>query len=347
MKKYLNTNIFFQGDTKITALLTSLIAVVFILLEIIIKESIYNNYNFILYNTVDIYNLQTMLGFPGMFILSLFLIISFVLICGLFKRKKWSTFLSGPFSRMDIRKRELFLMLCCIVAFIIVFLIVILRFSIANESLISYIDEFSKVILIDLVRIIFISLTLTSVLFLVDSLTSNMYITIGSIFVTGIYILVFMVTINGSFSWQYNGYFYKLIEFARRSIYALLFGELIYINSYEFIIVLGLLLIVTILCTLISKKLTNKIKVENMTDAFIFNNIKKIVPFIISTLIGMIVGMIIFERLFLSGIIEINISELTKPLISIGIISITSIIVYIVINSSLKTLKNKIPKKYI
>ena len=84
-----------------------------------------------------------------------------------------------------------------------------------------------------------------------------------------------------------------------------------------------------------------------MGDAFIFSIIRKIVPILLSTLIGMVVGMIIFNWVLFSDEFEIALNEITHPIMSFGIIIIISIIAYIIIQSTIKVLKNKIPKKYI
>jgi len=347
MKKYLNKNIFFQGDARIFALLLSLLVATYMILELSIKTSLYSNYEFILYNYYGTRNIQTPLGVIGIFILLIFLVISFISICGIFKRKKWATLLSGPFSRMDIRKRELVLMMGCVIGFILIFLLACIRYSIANDILVSYMKGFWWLVSIDVIRIIFISLCAISILFFIDSLTSNMYITLGSIFAIGVYVFAFLVTIRNSFSWSYNGILNKIEIFIREMLYAILLGEELHIYTYKFLIGLLILILVTIICTIITKKLTLKIKIENMSEAFIFNIIRNIVPILLSTLIGMIVGFIIFEWLVYTVEVEVALNQITQPLMSFGIISCISIIAYIIIKYSINILKNKIPKKYI
>ena len=347
MKKYLNNNIFFQGDARIFSLLIGLFVGTYTVLEITLESSLYNNYDFMLYTNYGKENMESPLGFLGVFILLIFLVISFVLICGMFKRKKWATLLSGPFSRMDIRRRELVLMIGCVIGFILMFLLVWIRYSVSNDILVSYINGFWGLIVIDIVRIIFISLATISILFLIDSLTSNMYITLVSLFAIGSYSLAGLLTIKISFLWPYNGGINETAKFIDEILYEILLGEELHIYTYKFLISLLILILITIICTIITKKLTLKIKIENMGDAFIFSIIRKIVPILLSTLIGMVVGMIIFNWVLFSGEFEIALNEITHPLMSFGIIIIISIIAYIIIQSTIKVLKNKIPKKYI
>ena len=345
MKKYLNKNIFFQGDAKIFSVLMSLLLLVGVFLDITMNNSNYNDYRFILYNYSD--QVKNPLGIVGMFILVVFLVICFVLICGMFKRKKWATLLSGPFSRIDIRKRELTLMIGCIIGFILLFLLVCERNYIANDVLNSYIKGFWILVVIDIIRIIVVSAALTSILFFIDSLTSNMYVTLGSMFAIGAYCIVVIITIVSSFLWAYNSIARKIWKYITIMIDSILFGTEINIHKYIFFTGLIILIIITIVCTIITKKLTKKIKVENMGDALIFRSIRKIAPILLSTLIGMIVGSIIFKGLLVDNRLDVVLNTVTYPLVSIGIITIISIIIYIIIKSISKVLKNKIPRKYI
>ncbi|MBB6623865.1 hypothetical protein [Clostridium gasigenes] len=345
MKKYLNKNIFFQGDAKIFSVLMSLLLLVGVFLDITMNNSNYNDYRFMLYNYSD--QVKNPLGIVGMFILVVFLVICFVLICGMFKRKKWATLLSGPFSRIDIRKRELTLMIGCIMGFILLFLLVCERNYIANDVLNSYIKGFWILVVIDIIRIVVVSAALTSILFFIDSLTSNMYVTLGSMFAIGAYCIVVIITIGSSFLWAYNSIVRKIWEYITIMIDSILFGAEINIHKYLFFTGLILLIIITIVCTIITKKLTEKIKVENMGDALIFRSIRKIAPILLSTLIGMIVGTIIFKGLLVDNRLEVVLNTVTYPLISIGIITIISILIYIIIKSISTVLKNKIPGKYI
>ncbi|MBU3106661.1 hypothetical protein [Clostridium gasigenes] len=345
MKKYLNKNIFFQGDAKIFSVLMSLLLLVGVFLDITMNNFNYNDYRFMLYSYSD--QVKNPLGIVGMFILVAFLVICFVLICGMFKRKKWATLLSGPFSRIDIRKRELTLMIGCIIGFILLFLLVCERNYIANDVLNSYIKGFWILVVIDIIRIVVVSAAVTSILFFVDSLTSNMYVTLGSMFAIGAYCIVVIITIGSSFLWAYNSIVRKIWKYITIMIESILFGTEINIHKYIFFTGLVILIIITIVCTIITKKLTKKIKVENMGDALIFRSIRKIAPILLSTLIGMIVGTIIFKGLLVDNRLEVVLNTVTYPLMSIGIITIISIIIYIIIKSISTVLKNKIPRKYI
>lgn len=348
MKKYLNKSIFFQGDAKIVTLLSVLIMIAWVALEFIINNSYNSEYRWRLYDYSS-YS-YTLLGASGILILGMFLVVSFIVICGLFKRKKWATLLSGPFSKIDIRKRELTLMIVSIVGFILMFLLVSIRYSIANDILVSYTKGYWTYVIIDIIRVIVIGLTITSILFVIDSLTSNMYITLGVLFAIGAYLITIMITAGSLFTWTYDGARREIQDFIFNILEGVLCGAKEYIYSYEFLIGIVLLVLITVICTVTTKKLIKKTKVEYMGEALVFKFTRKIAPFLLSTLIGMNAGIIIFENLLWQGSFDklgVEVNSTTYPIIGIGIIIIISLIANIIIKCIIKALKNKIPKKYI
>lgn len=347
MNKYFNKNIFFQGDAKIFTILTSLLILVWALLEVCIKSSFYSEVNGIIYDYSGYGYTNTPLGRVVVIILSIFLIISFILICGMFKRKKWSTLLSCAFTRMEIRKRELTLMIGCIIGFILIFLLVCIRYYISNDILLSYINGFWNLIAMDVIRIILVSGALTAVLFCIDSLTSNMYVTLGGIFSIGLYCGSIILTISNSFIWNYSNMRSSVSYFIREIISSILVGSKKDVYSYKFLIGMISIILIIIVCGFITVKLTRKIKVEHMGEAILFKPIRNIMPFFISTLIGMGAGVIIFQNLLWNSMFELSLNSTLYPIVSFGIIIIISIIVNIIIKCSIRSFKNKIPKKYI
>lgn len=347
MKKYLNKNIFFQGDGKIFILLSSLLVVLELLLEVYINNNYANDYTWVIYDySHTVYNL-TPLGTMGVMLLGVFLIICFIIICGMFKRKKWATLLSGPFSKMDIRKREVALMIGCIIGFILMFLLVCIRYSIANDVFISYIKGYWLLVGVDVIRIIVIGSAITAVLFCIDSITSNIYVTLCSIFSIGAYIVAIMGTVSNSFIREYSYEMTKINKFLSNMFDSVLVGNEYFIYSYEFLIGLIIILLLTVIFGFIAKKLTAKLKVEHMGEPLVFKSTRKVLPFLISTFIGMTSGNIIFSNLLWSGDLEVYLDTITYPMFSLGIIIAVSIVAYIIIKLVMKALKNKIPKKYI
>lgn len=347
MKKYLNKNVFFQGDAKIGIILASLFIAVWVLLEFYIKNSYDTNYNYIIYDYSGYVYSNTPLGRIIIVVLSVFLVLSFISICGMFKRKKWSTLLSCTFSRIDIRKRELVLMGGCIIGFILIFLLVCIRYSIENAILVSYIDEFWTLVGIDVIRIIIVSLAITAILFFIDSLTSNMYVTLGTIFTIGLYCGAIVMTIGSCFLLDYSVSSSSITIFIMDIIKSIIIGSKENVYTYEFLSGVIAIIVMTSICGLITKKLTGKMKIEHMGDAFIFSQIRNIIPFLLSTLIGMGIGNIIFQNLLWNGNFKLSLNSVSYPVVSFGIIIIVSIIANIIIKSSIKAFKNKIPKKYI
>ncbi|MBX7364980.1 hypothetical protein K4H50_13235, partial [Clostridium chauvoei] len=129
-------------------------------------------------------------------------------------------------------------------------------------------------------------------LFFLDSLFSNLYMLICSVVFIGIYSITLILNIEFLFNYyirfnsivkpitnfifNYNYYNTKIIEFFTVAIMIILIG-----------IILGL----------ISSLLTNKIKVENMTNGIMFKIPKKVGLFMIYTFNGLLLSPFIVETI--------------------------------------------------
>ncbi|CDG01818.1 Hypothetical Uncharacterized protein [Clostridium chauvoei JF4335] len=225
-------------------------------------------------------------------LLVLYLSIIYMISVGIFKRKKWSTLLSGPFSKKDIRRRELILVIMSTMVFFIIYYILIISGYIRNSELISYLNVFNNVIILDFIRMFSISILVIGGLFFLDSLFSNLYMLIFSVVFIGIYSITLILNIEFLFNYyirfnsivkpitnfifNYNYYNTKIIEFFTVAIMIILIG-----------IILGL----------ISSLLTNKIKVENMTNGIMFKIPKKVGLFMIYTFNGLLLSPFIVETI--------------------------------------------------
>lgn len=92
MKKYLNNNLFYQGDANIFLPLCIVYIVAFILI-IIVSDSYFSfQISKYLYNQMSS---RFIFSFDGVFLLVAYIGIVYMVTVGIFKRKKWSTFLAG------------------------------------------------------------------------------------------------------------------------------------------------------------------------------------------------------------------------------------------------------------
>lgn len=286
MKKYLNKSLFYQGDAKIILPLALAYVGVFLITKIIIDD--YFNWR-LKGNLYNGYNNNLIYSFECVVILILYLIISYIIIVGMFKRKKWSTLLSGPFSRLDIRKRELILIIICAILYLIGYLIIIGQGAIKNAEIIRYIGDFKENIFMDVIRIISISTITIGGLALLDSIFANTYYLIGS----GIFIFIYFIALilnleSGLYS--YINYENKGIRYVYNRIIEYLNGVHIgsSISKLEIITISAFFVITGVILIFIAKRLTNNMLVEHMNEGIILNFPKKIAEFMLQTFIGII-----------------------------------------------------------
>ncbi|GAA0083819.1 hypothetical protein UT300007_02580 [Clostridium sp. CTA-7] len=329
MKKYLNEGLFYQGDAKIILPLTIAYIGAFLFNKMIISEFFTWTIRQKLYNN----NMnQLIYPFVGIVTLILYLIVIYTISVGIFKRKKWSTLLAGPFSRMDIRKRELCIVVMSNFVYILIYLVIVGQGIIENMEIISYIGNFKEIIIIDLIRIISISIITIGGLALLDSIFSNIYYLIGSMIFIGVYIISLLINFQlGSFTYidstdtsgvryVYNG----LTEYLQ----GVAIGNKI--SSLQITCISLSFIITGIILILIAKKLTNKMLVEHMNEGIIFNFPKKVVQFMLVTFLGVLFAPIL-SNLINEFYFYYTLGNLEIIFIRIGIIVISSILSYLLL----------------
>ena len=344
MKKYLNRSLFYQGDSKIILPL-----ILLYISSVIINNLIITSYfeNDLLRNLYSFnYGIDYLINnFIGILYLIIYICIAYIISVGVFKRKKWNTLLSGPFSRMDIRKREFFIISMSALIYLIIFIGLIIQKIYIYYEVVRYVDFFMIKVLLDILRIISISTIAIGGLALLDSFFSNLYYMVASI----IFIFIYVIGIFVNYSYLISHYVessYNRIS-GTRIIINYLEG---YYNNYDnymgitigisiFFIVAGLI------CLIIGKKLTNKMLVENMNEGIIFNFPKRILEFMIVTFPGIILSQSIVEvinaRYFYYNLNENN--RFKFIIITIGVLTIIS---YISLKTVKKGLKNKKDRYY-
>lgn len=344
MKKYLNKSLFYQGDSKIILPL-----ILLYLSALIVNNSIINSYfeNKILADLYSFFysNGYLINSFIGILYLIIYICIAYIISVGFFKRKKWTTLLSGPFSRMDIRKREFYIVLISALVYLIIFVGLLIQKTYIYHDVIRYIDSFMVRVLLDLLRMISISILAIGGLALLDSLFANLYYMIASI----IFIFIYIMGIFMNYSYYISYYIestYNIVN-GTRNIFNYLEG---YYDTFENYIgiIIGIsifFIIVGLICLLIGKKLTNKMLVENMNEGVIFNFPKRILEFMIVTFPGIFLSPSIVEvingRYFYYNLDVINRFKFT-----IVTIFVLTVISYISLKIIKRTLKNKKERYY-
>lgn len=328
MKKYFNKAIFYQGDGSI--LIPLLVTYVSAFIINLLATSNYFSW----YIRTSLYNQgnkENILTFSHIFLFGLYMIVVYVITVGIYKRKKWSTLLAGPFSRMDIRKREFLIISISSVVYIIAFLYSILRGWASERETLSYIGGFYELVFLDTLKLICIAVLIMGVLALLDSMFSNIYYLFGTIVFSFMYLVFLYSNFGQALSYYKNSYIYGLdyiINGIMEYIGYVNVGN--HITDFQVIIISIILLVVGITLIFISKKLTNKMLLEDMNEGIIFNLPKKIARFMIITFPGMILALLVSEMIdsmyfmYSLGIYKLSI-------IRLGIIIVVSIICHFIL----------------
>lgn len=296
MKKYLNSNLFYQGDANIFLPLCIVYVATFILTLIATNSYFTWEIHYYLYNQME---MRFVFSYEGVFLLIAYIAIVYVITVGVFKRKKWSTFLAGPFSRIDIRARELIIIIFSIIIYISIFLAVMLKNYIQYYDILIYVNDFYKILILDIIRIISISTLTIGILAILDSIFANFYYLVGAGIFSFIYLVFLLLNFSTVLSYYSNGEAYGL-NYVYNGLMEYLSGSSIgnSISVLQIICMSSVFIIVGIILIFISKKLTNKMLVENMNEGIIFDLPKKVAGFMIVTFIGLV------SAYFISGLIE-------------------------------------------
>lgn len=291
MKKYLNKSLFYQGDAKI--ILPLAIAYIGVILFSKISLSQYFDWQ-IKQRLYGYYQDSFIFSFDGVVILLLYLIIVYIISVGIFKRKKWSTLLAGPFSRMDIRTREFIIVVMSAIFYLLCYLVIVGQETVQNIEIISYMGNFRKIVIIDVIRIISISTITIGGLALLDSIFSNMYYLFGSL----IFIIIYMISLLINFEvsryiYLYNGD--RGLRYLYNGIMEYLWGYSIgnEISNLQIACISVFFIITGIVLIVIAKKLTNKMLVEYMNEGIIFEFPRRIAKFMLITFPGIILAPIL------------------------------------------------------
>lgn len=328
MKKYFNKAIFYQGDGSILILLLVTYVSAFIMNLLATSNYFSWSIKVLLYNQG---NKENILTIPHIFLFGLYMVVVYVITVGVFKRKKWSTLLAGPFSRLDIRKREFLIISMSSVVYIIAFLYSILRGWASERETLSYIGGFYKLVLIDTFKLICIGVLIIGVLAILDSIFSNIYYLFGTIVFSFIYLVFLYINFGQALSYYQNNYIYGLDYIINGTMEYIGYSSVGNpMTNFQVIIISMILLVVGIVLIFISKKLTNKMLLEDMNEGIIFNLPKKIARFMIITFPGMMIA------LFVSAIIEstyfmYSLGTYKLSIIRFGIIILVSIISYFIL----------------
>lgn len=337
MKKYLNNNLFYQGDANIFLPLCIVYISAFILILIVSDNYFSFQISNYLYNQMSS---RFIFSFNGVLLLVAYIGIVYMVTVGIFKRKKWSTFLAGPFSRIDIRKRELIIIGISVIIFIAIYLSVLIKNYIQYYDILMYITDFYKIIVLDIIRIISISTITIGCLAILDSIFSNLYYLIAAVVISFIYLIFMLINFSSLFTYYAYGevrglrYLYNgLIEY----IDGTSIGNRI--TTFQIISMSIIFILIGISLIFISKILTNKMLVENMNEGIILKAPKKVADFMMVTFPG-VVSSTYISSLINEAYFKNKAGEYEIVLIRIMVITVISILTYYTLRNFKKSKKD-------
>lgn len=304
MRKYLNKSLLYQGDLKIIVFLCVVYLIAFFLNKSIVDD--YFNYNIInkLYNLNNYsQGIEFIITGGAILLLTVYLMICYSIIVGLHKRKKWSLFLSGPFSKLDIRKREFTLMIISFLVFLFSYIISVIQNVYLNYEVIYYIGNFGTSFLLDIIRIICISTLIIGCLALLDCFFSNLYFVFGSMIFILAYLFTLLINLEG---------YIVMYTYANRAFNIIIENIQYYLEGYYFygdyagnldratiiLRVQGIstaLFVIGIILIIISKGLTKNMFVENMNEGILMKFPKKAFKFMLITFSGLVLAPFLSE----------------------------------------------------
>ena len=286
MKKYLNSNLFYQGDSNIFLSLCIVYIASFILNLVNTNQYFSWEIKSYLYNQMEV---RFTFSYDGVALLILYIGIVYAITVGLFKRKKWATFLAGPFSRIDIRARELLIIIFSIIVYVVMYSIIIIKNYIQYYDILIYINDFNKIVVLDIFRIISISIFVIGIIAILDSIFANLYYLVGA----GILSLIYLLFLINDFSPILTYYTYDEVyglRYVYNGLFEYLSGTSIgnSISTLQIICTSSAFILIGIILIYISKILTNKMLVENMNEGIMFDFPKKVANFMIITFAGVV-----------------------------------------------------------
>jgi len=286
MKKYLNSNLFYQGDANIFLPLCIVYVAAFIFT--VVGTNVWFSWN-IKYYLYDQRRIEYIFSFEGVLILVAYILAIYAINVGIFKRKKWSTLLSGPFSRLDIRVRELIIIVMSVLIYIGIFLSIVVKNYIQYYDLLQYLDWFGKIIIFDVIRIISIATLIIGILALLDSIFANLYYLVGAGIFSFIYLVFLLINFDPILRYYSYGNVYG-VRYIYNELMQYLGGYSIENNIYptKIICISVAFIVIGLILIYISKRLTNKMFVENMNEGIIFDFPKKVASFMIVTFVGVV-----------------------------------------------------------
>lgn len=225
------------------------------------------------------------------------------------KRSKLIVINSGPYNRNEVFWNNLLCNISIIILFIVIYIYLAICMKYKYSDVLYYCSNYYEVLLKDCFKLLILGLLTISYSLLIDRLFSNSFVTIIAILLIPISLFIFIsvnievTIINKNLS---SNYIYVeriksiFLSYLNQFQYEYQKDSYLYFlanNSNIDIFVGFLILFISFIILFIVKKLNNKVKIENISNFFVFKNVKYITTFFVSIAIGPYGSFIIHEIL--------------------------------------------------
>lgn len=277
MKKLFNRSLMFQNIYSIKVQTIAL----GILFGIIAYFSINSNIQDFMYSAVNLSEYvdeySTSNGFC-MFLMISFITLIFIFMKGINKRDSMSFFMSGPFTKREIKKNEVLTLILLVLFFVVIYTYIILCLSYKHKIQIEYIPNYCKYTSVGILRLLIAGIVFSLYLAFMDLLFSNTIVSILAMVILpitmiGVILVLLEVLLSDKIIRCAVNFGYKY----SKCIFIYFFGENTdLVNnsyfSYNKILIFGTamsILAIIILCFLMYI-ISDKIRVNNINNIFNF-----------------------------------------------------------------------------
>lgn len=289
-----------------------------------------------------------LINFISILIFMSLIILVYIAGNGLKKRSKMIVISSGPYNRNEIFWNNLLCNISIVILFIAIYIYLAICIKYKYSDVLYYCSNYYEVLLKDCFKLLILGLLTISYSLLIDRLFSNSFVTMIAILLVPMSLFIFIsVNIDAIINKDsFNNYIYIYLE-RIKDIF------LSYLNYFQYeterdsylyslsnntkidIFVGFLILLTSLIILFLVKKLNNKVKMENISNFFVFKNVKYIITFFASLAIGSY-GSFIIHAIFRNDYFYHQKYVISFLFVEIIFIIISNIIINKLINKFIK-----------
>ena len=292
-----------------------------ILLLITVMWSLFS-YIFIFSNKIDqfkneisqfISNKFPVIQIENIIVFIVLLMFIYILGNGIKKRSKIISINSGPYTRDQIFWNNVLCNILVLIFFIFIYLYFGICFKLKYTNLLNYSSNYFSILFLDILKLLSLGLITLSYTLFMDKLFSNSIVTIMTIGLVPVSLFSFFL-LNSRIISDTNllnkFYYFKDMIFIYLNRYQYINDDYLYrlTYSYKFNLIFSIIIIiVSIIILFITKRINKIIRIENISNFFIFKRSKYVISIFLSVLIVSF-GLFVFENMIFrsTGFLSFN-----------------------------------------